>query len=123
MLVQTAIQGEDLNELVIMVGTMKELLQQQLGNYCDGDDDVVTSQKGEGPKCDWQEYEHTKEYTIKLDEIIQDSLYKDPEKDSQLNAILGFVEVQEMIDKRVKSLFEAELVCPEEVSVVKKKYM
>merc|ERR1712013_301579 len=77
----------------------------------------------EGPKCDWEEYEQTKEYLGKIDEIIQDSLFKDSGEESKLDAILGFVEIQGMLDKRVKKLFEDELTCPDEVSVIKKQYM
>ena len=58
-----------------------------------------------------------------MDEIIQDSLFKDSGEDSKLDAILGFVEIQAMLDKRVKKLFEDELACPDEVTVIKKQYM
>jgi len=123
MLVQTAIEGEDIGELKIMIGTLIELLQQELGNYCANDKARENIKQQEGPKCEWEEYEQTKEYLGRIDEIIQDSLFKDSGEDSKLGAILGFVDIQAMIDKRVKKLFEDELVCPEEVSVIKKQYM
>jgi len=123
MLVQTAIQGEDVGELEVMIGTLIDLLQQELGNYCGNDDGQRKIKQTEGPKCDWEEYEQTKEYLGKIDEIIQDSLFKDSGEESKLDAILGFVEIQGMLDKRVKKLFEDELTCPDEVSVIKKQYM
>ena len=58
-----------------------------------------------------------------MDEIIQDSLFKDPNENSKLDAILGFVDIQKILDDRVKKLFEDQLVCPEEVTVIKKQYM
>merc|ERR1712123_488708 len=123
MLVQTAIQGEGISQLEIMIGTLAELLKQQLENYCaKGNNQKIINQE-EGPKCDWEEYEQTKEYLVKVDEIIQDSLFKDPNESSKLDAILGFVEIQGMVDKRVKKLFEDQLVCAEEVSIIKKQYM
>merc|ERR1711892_1073396 len=123
MLVQTAIQGEGVSQLEIMVGTLVELLNQQLENYCGKGNNQKRINQEEGPKCDWEEYEQTKEFLIKVDEIIQDSLFKDPNESSKLDAILGFVEIQGMVDKRVKKLFEDQLVCAEEVSVIKKQYM
>ena len=118
MLVQTAIQGEGMVQLEIMVGTLVELLKQQLENYCAKGNNQKRINQEEGPKCDWEEYEQTKEYLIKVDEIIQDSLFKDPNESSKLDAILGFVEIQGMVDQRVKKLFEDQLVC-----AVKKQYM
>ena len=109
MLVQTAIQGESLDELGVMIGTLIDLLQQELGNYCGNEDGLKKVKQTEGPKCDWEEYEQTKEYLAKVDEIIQDSLFKDSGEDSKLDAILGFVEIQAMLDKRVKKLFEDDL--------------
>merc|ERR1711892_584139 len=123
MLVQTAIQGEGVSQLEIMVGTLVELLKQQLENYCAKGNNQKKINQEEGPKCDWEEYVQTKEYLIKVDEIIQDSLFKDPNESSKLDAILGFVEIQGMVDKRVKKLFEDQLVCAEEVSIIKKQYM
>ena len=123
MVVQTAIQGEGSGELEIMVETMKELLGQQLENYCTKMDTPSGTGQEEGQKCDWEEYEQTKEYLIKVDEIIQDSLFKDSGENAKLDAILGFVEIQGMVDKRVKKLFEDQLVCPQEVSIIKKQYM
>ena len=123
MLVQTAIQGEGVSQLEIMIGTLVERLRQQLENYCAKGNNQKRINQEEGPKCDWEEYEQTKEYLIKVDEIIQDSLFKDPNESSKLDAILGFVEIQGMVDQRVKKLFEDQLVCAEEVSVIKNQYM
>ena len=123
MVVQTAIQVEGSGELEIMVETMKELLGQQFENYCSKMDTPRGTGQEEGLKCDWEEYEQTKEYLIKVDEIIQDSLFKDSGENAKLDAILGFVEIQGMVDKRVKKLFEDQLVCPQEVSIIKKQYM
>jgi len=121
MLVQTAIQEDDVGELQIMVGTLIDLLQEELEKYCTKGNTRKGSQ--EGQKCEWEEYEQSKEYLIKVDEIIQDSLFKDPNENSKLDAILGFVDIQKILDDRVKKLFEDQLVCPEEVTVIKKQYM
>merc|ERR1719420_86699 len=42
---------------------------------------------------------------------------------AQMTALLGFVDIQGFFDKRVKKLFEDELVCPDEVTTIKKDYM
>ena len=59
MVVQTAIQVEGSGELEIMGDTMKELLGQQLENYCSKMDTPRGTGQEEGLKCDWEEYEQT----------------------------------------------------------------
>ena len=122
MLVNTTIQVEGSRELEIMVGTMIEILKQQLENYCATETKREENQ-GESLNCEWEEYEQTKEYLIQVDEIIQDSLFKEANDKGKLDAVLGFVKIQAMFDKRVKKLFEDQLVCPQEVSIIKKQYM
>ena len=55
-----------------------------------------------------------------MDEIIQDSLFKVKDDSAQMNALLGFVDIQGEFDKRVKKLFEEELICPDEATFIKK---
>ena len=123
MLVNTTIQVEGSRELEIMVGTMIEILKQQLENYCGNTETKREENQGESLNCEWEEYEQTKEYLIQVDEIIQDSLFKEANDKGKLDAVLGFVKIQAMFDKRVKKLFEDQLVCPQEVSIIKKQYM
>ena len=56
-------------------------------------------------------------------EIIQDALFKGSDDAAQMTALLGFVDIQGLFDKRVKTLFEENLVCPEEVQTIKTVYM
>merc|ERR1719282_992641 len=58
-----------------------------------------------------------------VDEVIQDALFKVEDDSAQMTALLGFVDIQGLFDKRVKKLFEDELVCPDEVTTIKKDYM
>merc|ERR1739838_196144 len=123
MLVNTTIfSGAD--ELEVMVDAMITQLEELLKQYC-GADEVgpVRIIGDEGPNCEWEEYQQTKEYLIKVDEIIQESLFKAKDDSAQMTALLGFVDIQGMYDKRVKKLFEEELVCPDEVKMIKKEYM
>jgi hypothetical protein len=48
----------------------------------------------DGPNCEWEEYEETRNYLTKVDEIIQNALFKAKETDAQMTALLGFVDVQ-----------------------------
>ena len=123
MLVNTTIfSGVD--ELEVMVDAMVDQLEELLLQYC-GSDKVAPAplNEDEGPNCEWDEYEQTKEYLIKVDEIIQESLFKVRDDSAQMTALLGFVDIQGLYDKRVKQLFENELVCPDEVKMIKKEYM
>ena len=123
MLVNTTIfSGVD--ELEVMVDAMVDQLEELLQQYC-GSDKVAPAplNEDEGANCAWEEYEQTKEYLIKVDEIIQESLFKAKDDSAQMTALLGFVDIQGLYDKRVKKLFENELVCPDEVKMIKKEYM
>ena len=123
MLVNTTIfSGVD--ELEVMVDAMVDELEELLQQYC-GSDKVVSAPLNEykGPICAWDEYEQTKEYLVKVDEKIQESLFKAKDDSAQMAALLGFVDIQGLYDKRVKKLFENELVCPDEVKMIKKEYM
>jgi len=59
----------------------------------------------------------------RVDDIIQNALFKAKADSDQIEALLGFVDIQGMMDKRVKKLFEEQLQCPEEVDVLKKVFM
>merc|ERR1712045_530273 len=73
--------------------------------------------------CDWEEYTQIENYLNRVDQIIQDALFKAQDEDAQVTALLGFVDVQELFDKRVKKLFENDLQCPDEVDTIKKQFM
>merc|ERR1711915_1095460 len=123
MLVNTTIfSGVD--ELEVMVDAMIIQLEELLQQYCGSDKAVPSPNTSEeGPNCEWEEYEQTKEYLVKVDEIIQEALFKAKDDSAQMTALLGFVDLQGQYDKRVKKLFEDELVCPDEVKMIKKEYM
>ena len=118
MLVNTTIFS-GMDELGVTVDTMIELLEELGKTYCSSSPALPPPAES---NCQWEEYEQTKEYLIKVDDIIQDALFK-AKDDSQMTALLGFVDLQGLYDKRVKKLFEDELVCPEEVNKIKKDYM
>jgi len=123
MLVNTTIFS-GIDELEVMVDAMIIQLEELLQQYCGSDVVTPSTPTGDdGPNCEWEEYEQTKEYLIKVDEIIQEALFKAKDDSAQMTALLGFVDIQGQYDKRVKKLFEDELVCPDEVKMIKKEYM
>jgi len=124
MLVNTTIFS-GIDELEVMVDAMIIQLEELLQQYCGSDEVTPSTQTSDddGPNCEWEEYEQTKEYLIKVDEIIQEALFKAKDDSAQMTALLGFVDIQGQYDKRVKKLFEDELVCPDEVKMIKKEYM
>ena len=123
MLVNTTIFSS-IADVEVVVDAMKEQLQELLQQYC-GSGKVASGIANEEkePNCAWEEYEQTKEYLDKIDGIIQDSLFKGEDDRAQMNALLGFVDIQGLYDKRLKKLFEEELVCQEEVKMIKREYM
>jgi len=111
-----------MDEVEVMVTAMIGELEKLLDRYC-GDVDSGKRREGDGPDCGWREYTQTKEYLEKVDDIIQNALFKAKEDADQITALLGFVDIQGMMDKRVKSLFEDQLQCPDEVDMLKKVFM
>ena len=107
-----------------MVDAMIDQLEEIIQQYC-GSDKVapVPLNEYDGPNCEWEEYEQIKEYLVKVDEVIQESLFKAKDDSAQMTALLGFVDIQGLYDKRVKKLFENELVCPDAVKMIKREYM
>ena len=119
MLVNTTIFSE-MGEIQTMVESSKAMLLELLGQKC-ANADVPAPPKG--PRCDWEEYEQTKEYQVEVDNTIQDGLFKASNDSAKTTALLGFVKIQEMFDKRVKKLFEEEVKCHEELTMIKGEYM
>jgi hypothetical protein len=118
--VNTTIFSE-IEEVKALVNAMVTELENLRVQYCGADPGVVPTPPSDGPSCEWEEYEQTKEYLGKTDDVIQE-LFKGDES-ARLNTLLAFVEVQGLFDKRVKKLFEDELMCPEEAAQIKEKYM
>jgi len=116
MLVNTTI-FESLEEVRAMVVVMDEQLKEKRGDFCDNDEGPPPTDDN---NCEWEEYEHTKKFLIKVDDVIQKGLFKNADK---TNTLIGFVETQSMFDERVKKLFVDEVRCPGELDQIKKKYM
>ena len=123
MLVNTTIFAE-YSEIELTIKQSIVLLEEMLT-----DPEVNECSKTPKPKpppknCEWNEYEQTKKYLERIDQTIQDSLFKE-QQGGRVSALLGFVELQGMLDNRVKELYEDQTVlhCPNEIPFIKKKYM
>lgn len=111
-------------ETQVMAEALIELMRGLKVQFCGVEEgDPVRDLGEDGPNCQWEEYQQTKEYLEKVDNVIQDNLFKSNDDGSKLDAILGFVDIQSMFDTRVKKLFENELTCGEEATFIKKTYM
>ena len=56
-----------------------------------------------------------RQYIMMVDELTKDV--------DGTKALLGLIQLQSRLDKRLNDLFGAELVCPEEVRIIKEKIM
>merc|ERR1711874_966557 len=123
MLVNTTIFAE-YSEIELTIKQSIVLLEEMLTdpevNECSSAPPRPTPPKN----CEWNEYEQTKTYLERVDLTIQESLFKEGEG-NRVSALLGFVELQGMLDNRVKELYEDQTVlhCPNEIPFIKKKYM
>merc|ERR1719397_1856934 len=109
---------ESLSITVVAAANMSDLL---LADYCS--ESPRPPSNDDGPTCEWDEYEETSKYLEKVDEIIQEALFKADKEDAQMTALRGFVDLQRLFDNRVKVLFQNLLTCPAEVDTIKKDYM
>merc|ERR1712088_776519 len=123
MLVNTTI-FDTLDNVIQMVDAMDDQLKVKRGEYCDDDPSPPPSTDS---NCEWEEYEETRNYLVKVDEVIQESLFKEADEgkaaEKKMNTLIGFVDLQAMFDKRVKKLFEEEVRCPGELDQIEKNYM
>jgi len=120
MLVNTTIFS-DIGEVDVMVDTMINQLKQILPGYCGS---KVTTTPKEGPNCQWAEYENYRDFILpEVDNVIQTSIFKAKKDSDKKEAIKGLISVQRLFDDRIKKLFEDRLVCPNEVTAIKKTYM
>ena len=106
-----------------MFDDMIAQLERYLIGYCDSEN-LSSNLALEGKQsCEMKEYAQTKEYITKVDELIQEHLFKISNDSDQVMVVLGFLKIQEMFDKRLRQLFEDKLVCPGEVRTIKNEYM
>jgi hypothetical protein len=120
MLVNETIFTPSLDSLSITVVAAANMSDLLLADYCSESPRPTTNDK---PTCEWDEYEATSKYLEKVDEIIQEALFKADKEDAQMTALRGFVDLQRLFDNRVKALFQNLLTCPAEVDNIKKEYM
>merc|ERR1712054_102408 len=106
MLVNTTI-FDTLDNVIQMVDAMDDQLKVKRGEYCDDDPSPPPSTDS---NCEWEEYEETRNYLVKVDEVIQESLFKEADEGKAA-------------EKRVNKLFEEEVRCPGELDQIKKNYM
>jgi len=69
------------------------------------------------------EYTQIGEYINKVDDIIQESLFKPKADSAKLDAQRGYIEIKTLFDKRVEKLFLDNMVCPNEALTIKKEWM
>merc|ERR1719285_359869 len=121
MLVNETIFTPSLDSLSITVVAAANMSDLLLADYCS--ESPRPPSNDDGPTCEWDEYEETSKYLEKVDEIIQEALFKADKEDAQMTALRGFVDLQRLLDNRVKVLFQNLLTCPVEVDKIKKEYM
>lgn len=121
MLVNTTIFTETTEEPLAMVEALEEMLNLLLQDYCT--DAPRPKVDPSGPSCKWEEYEQTGEYITKIDEIIQNSLFKPAGDEAKKDAQVGFLDVKKQLDKRLSKLFNDGMICPEEVKTIKEEWM
>lgn len=121
MLINTTIFAEDSSLPITFTDGILPLLNESIENFCS--DDGPTPAPVQSGNCKLDEYEKIAEYVEKIDEIIQDKLFKPTEDSAKVEAQLGFLEVKQMFDARVEELFNADVSCPDELNYLKKELM
>jgi len=109
---------QQLPEVTEMIKTMEQQLKMKLSDACDST--TTTPRPQTDNSCDWDEYNQNKDVLEEVDNQIQENIFKGEDKSKVL---LGFLTLQEMFDKRVKTLFEDGVQCPEELMNIKTVYM
>lgn len=121
MLVNETIFAESADGPTTMIDALIELVNGSIENYCS--DDGPTPPPPSKENCKLAEYEKVAEYVARIDEIIQEKLFKPTEDGAKVEAQLGFLEVKQMFDARIEELFNGDVKCGDELDKLKKDWM
>ena len=120
MVVNTTIHGEV--ETIELTNTaMKDLMEELMTEYCTSHE---RSNLVADLSCEMEEYEHTKTVIEKIYAIQQILFHENSEK-ARIEVMLGFIDIMKILDDRVRTIFEEEVIlrCPNEIQIIKSDYM
>jgi hypothetical protein len=121
MLVNTTLFG-DKNLVYEMIVSLDVALLEMRSKYCKSGTITVDTNDD---TCDLEEIDQSYEWIDEIDSIISEYLFKLAEQDpaqARKDTMLGFVELRAKMEDRVKTLYQNNLVCPEESAQIKNFY-
>jgi len=121
MLVNTTLFG-DKNLVYEMIVSLDVALLEMRSKYCKSG---PTTPPTDDDTCDLEEIDQSYEWIDEIDSIISEYLFKLAEQDpaqARKDTMLGFVELRAKMEERVKTLYQNNLVCPEESAQIKNFY-
>jgi len=121
MLVNQTIFAESADGPISLIDALISIVNSSIENYCS--DEGPTPPPPTKENCKLAEYEKVAEYVTRIDEIIQEKLFKPTEDGAKVEAQLGFLEVKQMFDSRIEELFNGDVKCGDELDKLKKDWM
>ena len=73
------------------------------------------------PDCEQAEYDHASDFISQIDKTLKTRNINT--KEGKTSLMLGYLDLQSMLNTRVSELFMDQLCCPMEVQSIKKIYM
>eukprot|EP00088_Acartia_fossae_P011222 TRINITY_DN1563_c0_g1_i16.p1 TRINITY_DN1563_c0_g1~~TRINITY_DN1563_c0_g1_i16.p1 ORF type:complete len:617 (-),score=231.60 TRINITY_DN1563_c0_g1_i16:858-2708(-) len=121
MVVNSTIFSEDQNPIVAVIDGLLPLVNESIEGYCQKDG--PTTKPPEVENCNKDEYVKIADYVERVDQIIQENLFKPDDDGAKIQAQLGFLDVKKLFDKRIEELFNGDVKCPDELDKLKKEWM
>jgi len=119
----TLIKNAPPGQIDVFLMYIIDILRQEISSKCDGNPSQKINTSDEPGECLEEEFQNTETLLKEIDSIIQDSLFKIKGEKSRVDAVLGYVDIQSLIEKRVQALFENGMKCQAEVVILKRIYM
>ena len=73
------------------------------------------------PNCEQAEYDHASDFISQIDKTLKTRNINI--KEGKTSLMLGYLDLQSMLNTRVSELFQDQLCCPQEVQSIKMIYM
>ena len=73
------------------------------------------------PECEQAEYDHASDFISQIDKTLKTRNINI--KEGKTSLMLGYLDLQSMLNTRVSELFQDQLCCPQEVQSIKMIYM
>ena len=112
---------DDKKKMLLDIDAAINSLDDNLERVCGKVESIHDKDEFDIPDCEQAEYDHASEFISQIDKTLKTRNINT--KEGKTSLMLGYLELQSMLNTRVSELFQDQLCCPQEVESIKKLYM